>query len=176
MLSNHIFATIITPVLCFFCRRGFQKPCHGQWSIRVLIPVWLPSDSRYVASAGKDRDVRLWSVQGTRSRCIGQLSGHTAYVTAIAFTHTTAQGTPALALGCVPGEVTLSLVGIGGGGLLSRRTSNYATFARYCLWFPTQKGGVQRQSPINLSVCCACPFQPIIGNLLLQFAVSCCPC
>lgn len=80
----------------------------------MLIPVWLPSDSRYVASAGKDRDVRLWSVQGTRSRCIGQLSGHTAYVTAIAFTHTTAQGTPAL--GCVPGEVTLSLVGIGDGG------------------------------------------------------------
>ena len=67
---------------------NFCQELHGHTDIVGSLAV--SSDSRLVASAGKDMVIRVWYVKGRTSRCIGQLKGHLAYIMGLAFTHTVA--------------------------------------------------------------------------------------
>lgn len=111
-----MFATIITPVLCFFLQKGFPKamprPMEHSRAGSGLAPLRQPvrclggegPGCAAVERAGDAQPLHRAAVRPHRVCHRHRVHPHTA------------QGTPALALGCVPGEVTLSLVGIGDGG------------------------------------------------------------
>jgi len=73
---------------------NFCEELHGHTDIPGSLAV--TSDFRFVASAGKDKQVRLWSVRN-KTMPAGLLTSHTAYITALAFT-TAVKGSNALLL------------------------------------------------------------------------------
>ena len=69
-------------------KRGSNFCEELQGHTDIIGSLAVSSDSRLVASAGKDKSIRIWYVRGPKSRCLGLLSGHSAYIMSVAFTHT----------------------------------------------------------------------------------------
>eukprot|EP00928_Gymnodinium_smaydae_P087667 TRINITY_DN71902_c0_g1_i1.p1 TRINITY_DN71902_c0_g1~~TRINITY_DN71902_c0_g1_i1.p1 ORF type:complete len:980 (-),score=193.26 TRINITY_DN71902_c0_g1_i1:158-3073(-) len=89
----------------FVCIANDEHPrvvdCHGfgasllRGHTDVVISCDVSADGRWIATGGKDQQVRVWSADAEdRGRCVGVLSGHAGAVSALSFAKKLPKGGP----------------------------------------------------------------------------------